>query len=81
MNKILTGTSDNVVYLASCVSGRLHRVGSTTYFKTRLANYKSHMRRNKRTRGIVNHFLDCHDADHSLLKFELIDQRHDNLRE
>ena len=29
---------------------------------------------------IINHFLDCHDADHSSLKFKLIDQSHGNLR-
>ena len=52
----------------------------TINFKTRLANYKSHIKRNRRTCGIVNHFLDCHGADHSLLKFKLIDQRRGNLR-
>jgi hypothetical protein len=31
------------------------------------------------TCSIVNHFLDCHNADHSTLKFMLIDQRDDNL--
>ena len=59
----------------------LQGVGSTINFKTRLANYKSHIKHNRRTCGIVNHFLDNHNADHSLLKFMLIDQRHGNLRE
>ena len=31
--------------------------------------------------SIVNHFLDCHGDDHSLLKFILIDRRPDKLRE
>ena len=53
-------------------------MGSTINFKTRLAIYKSRIKRNKR---IINHFLDCHDADHSCLKFKLIDQSHGNLRE
>ena len=81
IGKLLTCTSDNVVYLACCVACGLLTVGSTINFKTRLANYKSHIKRNKRTCGIVNHFLDCHGADHSLLKFKLIDQRCGNLRE
>ena len=81
IGKLLTCTSDNVVYLACCVACGLQGVGSTINFKTRLANYKSHIKRNKRTCGIVNHFLDCHGTDHSLLKFKLIDQRRGNLRE
>ena len=81
IKKLLTCTSDNVVYLASCVASDLQGVGSTINFKTRLANYKSHIKRNKITCGIVNHFLNCHGADHPLLKFKLIDQRHGNLRE
>ena len=59
----------------------LQGVGSTVNFKTRLANYKSHIKHNKRTCSIVNYFLDCHGADHSLLKFMLIDRRLDKLRE
>ena len=43
------------------------------------SNYKSHIQHNK-TCSIVNHFLDCHGADHSLLKFMLIDRRLDKLR-
>ena len=49
--------------------------------KKRVANYKSHIKRQRRTCSIVNHFLDCHNADHSTLKFMLIDQRDDDLRE
>ena len=81
IGKFLTCTSDKVVYLARCVACGLQGVGSTINFKTRLANYKSHIKHNRRTCGIVNHFLDNHNADHSLLKFMLIDQRHGNLRE
>ena len=81
IGKLLTCTSDNVVYLASCVVCGWQGVGSTINFKTRLADYKSHIKRNKRTCGIVNHFLYFHGADHSLLKFKLIDQRHGSLWE
>ena len=41
IGKVLTWTSDNVVYLASCVACNLQGVGSTINFKTRLANCKS----------------------------------------
>jgi hypothetical protein len=51
-------------HLARCVARNLQGVGSTVNFKTRLANYKSRIKHNKRT--IVNHFLDCHGADHAL---------------
>jgi hypothetical protein len=54
-------------------------MGSMVNFKTRLANYKSRIKHNKRTCSIVNHFLDCHGADHSLLKFMLIDRRLDKV--
>jgi hypothetical protein len=36
-------TSSNVVYLAECVLCGLQGVGSTANFKSRLANYKSHI--------------------------------------
>ena len=81
IGKALTCTSSDVVYLATCVACNLQGVGSTINFKTRLGNYKSHIKHNKTTCGIVNHFLDCDGADHSLLKFILIDQRCGNLRE
>ena len=44
-------------------------MGSTVSFKSQLANYKSH----------INHFIDIHEADHSGLKFMLIDQNHGDL--
>ena len=62
------------MYLACCVACNLQGVGSTVNFKTQLANYNSHIKHNKRTCSIVNHFFDCHGADHSFLKFVLIDQ-------
>ena len=68
-----------MVYLAECLACGLQGVGSTVNFKARLANYKSHIKRGHRTCSIVNHFLDCYGADHSYLKFMLIDQRCGNL--
>ena len=41
----LTCTSDNIVYPASCVACGLQGVGSTINFKTRVANYKSQIKR------------------------------------
>ena len=79
--KSLTCTSKGVVYLAECLACGLQGVGSTVNFKARLANYKSHIKHGHRTCSIVNHFLDCHGADHSHLKFMLIDQRCGNLLE
>ena len=76
----LTCTSQNVVYLAHCLTCNLQGVGSTINFKSRLANYKSHIKKKKRTCNIVNHFIDCHGGDHGSLKFMIIDQHHDNVR-
>jgi hypothetical protein len=46
--KSLTCTSSNVVYLAECVLCGLQGVGSTANFKSRLANYKSHIKHKRR---------------------------------
>lgn len=80
IQKKLTCNSQNVIYLAECVSCNLQGVGSTLSFKPRLANYKSHIKYKRRTCGIVNHFLDFHNADHSSLKFRIIDQNDTELR-
>ena len=77
--KSLTCTSSNVVYLAECVLCGLQGVGSTANFKSRLANYKSHIKHKRRTCSITNHFIDMHEADYSSLKFMLIDQHHSEI--
>ena len=79
INKPLTCTSENIVYLASCGICDLQGVGSTVCFKSRLANYKFHIKHKRKTCSIVNHFIDMHEADHSSLKFMLIDQNHGDL--
>ena len=50
-------------------------VGSSISFRSRLSNYKSHIKKNKRTRRLVNHFID-NSCSHTLsdLKFILIEQ-------
>ena len=79
INKSLKCTSKNVVYLPSCVICDLQGVGSTVGFKPRLANCKSRIKHERGTCNIVNHFIDIHEADHSSLKFMLIDQNHGDL--
>ena len=78
--KTLTCTSVDVVYLALCVACGLQGVGSTHNFKPRLANYKSHMKHRRRTCGVVDHFIDKHDGEHSNLKFILFDSNNEDLR-
>ena len=80
IRKILTCTSVNVVYLAQCVACGLQGVGSTHNFKSRLANYKSHIKNRRRTCGVVDHFIDVHGGEFSNLKFMLIDSNNDDLR-
>ena len=58
INKPLTCTSENIVYLASCGICNLQGVGSTVCFKSRLANYKSHIKHKRKKCSIVNHFID-----------------------
>ena len=71
INKPLTCTSENIVYLASCGICDLQGVGSTVCFKSRLANYKSHIKHKRKTCSIVNHFIDIHEADHSTVALDL----------
>ncbi len=79
--KSLTCTSQNVVFLAHSVACDLQGIGSTANFKSRLANYKSHIKHKKRTCSIANHLIDSHGDDHSALKVMLIDQHHENVRQ
>ena len=54
IRKTLNRSSPNVVYLAQCVTCGLQGVGSTVNFKSRLVNYKSHIKRRRRMCGVVN---------------------------
>ena len=53
-----TCTSKNVIYVAYCSQCGKQGVGSTTSWKTRLANYKSHIKKKIPTCKIVKHFID-----------------------
>ena len=54
----------NVVYVAICTKCLEQGVGSTTVWKPRLRNYKSHIAHGHKTCGIAKHFIEeCVDVD------------------
>ena len=67
----------NIIYIAYCTKCGKQGVGSTTQWKPRLANYKSHIKRKiKKACSIVKHFMtECndHQKPHGYLRFILID--------
>ena len=66
-----TCTSKNVIYVAYCKSCGKQGVGSTVAWKSRLSNYKSHIKNKIPTCRIVRHFIeDC--PDDSLCNFGFI---------
>ena len=64
-----------VIYCATCTLCNRRCVGSSVNFRSRLSNRKSHIKKNKRTCRLVNHFID-NSCSHTLsdLKFILIEQ-------
>ena len=69
-----TCTSKNVIYVAVCSTCGKQGVGSTTNWKPRLANYKSHIKKNRPTCRIVRHFMEeCIDKTLKNLKFIIVD--------
>ena len=53
-----------VVYCAICTKCLKQGVGSTTVWKPRLRNYKSHIKHGLKTCGIAKHFIEeCVDVD------------------
>ena len=71
----LSCRTDFVIYCAFCKKCNRQSVSSTTDFRRRLSNYKSHIKKQKRTGRLVNHFIDS-SSDHPLdcLKFTVIEQ-------
>ena len=71
----LSCRTDFVIYCAFCKKCNRQCVGSAIDFRHRLSNYKSHIKKQKQTCRLVNHFID-NSSDHSLdcLKFTLIEQ-------
>ena len=67
-------TSKNVVYVAYCKTYGKQGVGSTIAWKTRLSNYKSHIKNKIPTCRIVRHFIEnCHDETLSNFGFVIVD--------
>ena len=71
----LSCRTDFVIYCAFCKKCNTQCVGSAIDFRRRLSNYKSHIKKQKRTCRFVNYFID-NSSDHPLdcLKFTLIEQ-------
>ena len=71
----LSCQTDFVIYCAFCKKCNRQCVGSAINFRRRLSNYKSHIKKQKRTCRLVNHFID-NSSDHPLdcLKFTVIEQ-------
>ena len=60
----LSCETKNVVYVAMCTLCLKQGVGSTTVWKPRLRNYKSHIKNGIETCGIAKHFINhCVDID------------------
>ena len=65
----LTCSSKNVIYLAACTKCRVQYVGSSTSFKERFRNHKSHMLNNRRTCEVAIHF---NETEHTISDFKFI---------
>ena len=67
--------TDFVIYCTFSKKCNRQCVGSAIDFRRRLPKYKSHIKKQKRTCRLVNHFID-NSSDHPLdcLKFTLIEQ-------
>ena len=69
-------STPNVLYMAYCKNCKKLSVGSRISWKTRLRNYKSHIKKNFRPCRIVTHFIDeCFDEEINFkyLAFVVID--------
>ena len=67
-----TCSTRNVIYVAYCINCGKQGVGSTVAWKSRLANYKSHIKKKVPSCCIVKHFLErCTDIKY--LRFIIVD--------
>lgn len=76
VRKSLTCTTKNVIYLCYCTNCKKQGVGSTSNWKARLANYKSHIKKSVGSCQIAKHFIhSCKDDSNptKFLRFVLID--------
>ena len=60
-----------VIYCAACTLCNRQCVGSSINFRSRSSNHKSHIKKNKRTCRLVNHFID-NLCSHTLSDLRLI---------
>ena len=63
IKKHITCNSNNVIYLCYCTKCSMQGTGSTTNWKRRLANYKSHIKKNVNSCAIAKHFFECCISD------------------
>ena len=76
IKKRITCNTHNVIYMAYCLKCKQQGVGSTTKWKPRLSNYKSHVKTSNPTCCITRHFIECcrdPDNPHKYMRFVLID--------
>lgn len=76
LRKNLDCSSRNVVYVAECKNCKMQGVGSTTAWKPRLRNYKSHINNGHDTCRIVKHFREVcinNASPVEYLNFHIID--------
>ena len=78
IRKSITCNTSNVIYLAYCTKCSMQGIGSTTQWKPRLRNYKSHIKKKVYSCEIAKHFIDTcpgPDPDHAskYLRFILLD--------
>ena len=76
IRKDIDCNTPNVVYAAECLNCGEQGVGSTVDWKPRCSNYKSHIKKNRKTCRIVKHFIDkCRDNSdpHKFLRFHILD--------
>ena len=71
----LSCRTDFVIYCAFCKRCNRQCVSSAIDFRCCLSNHKNHIKKQKQTCRLVNHFID-NSSDHPLdcLKFTLIEQ-------
>ena len=70
IRRVTSCNSENVIYVAYCVKCIKQGVGSTTSWKARLSNYKSHVKKKKITCRIVGYLIEnCNDNRFKSLRF------------
>ena len=75
IRQALSCRTDYMICYALCTLCNKQCVGSSVKFRARSSNHKSHIKQEKRTCRLVNHFIDnSHDHQLSHLKFISIEQ-------